>query len=47
MIIYGEALTTKSMVPMRSDGVELDVESPQLAQIFLQHALKNLVVRQP
>jgi hypothetical protein len=45
MIIYGEALTEGSTVPVRKDGVELDKESPPSAQMFLDDARRDLAIR--
>jgi hypothetical protein len=47
MIIYGEALPEESKVPVRKDGVELDKESPALAQTFLENACSTLIIRKP
>ena len=44
MIIYGEALPQDTAVPVRKGGVQLDMESPGSAQIFLEHARQGLVV---
>lgn len=45
MIIYGEALPDNSTVPVREGGVVLDKESPASAQMFLEHARKDLTIR--
>jgi hypothetical protein len=45
MIIYGEALSQNSPIPARQGGAELDVESPDAAGMFLEHARQGLVVR--
>jgi hypothetical protein len=45
MIIYGEALRQDSQIPVRNGGVELDKESPDSAQMFLEHAREDLIVR--
>jgi hypothetical protein len=47
MIIYGEALPEESKVPVRKDGVELDKESPALAQRFLENARRTMTIRKP
>jgi hypothetical protein len=44
MIIYGESLPVDSKVSVRQEGVQLDTESPQSADLFLQHALQNLTI---
>jgi hypothetical protein len=45
MIIYGEALPQNFKLPIREKGVELDTESPSLAQTLLDHAQRGLVVQ--
>ena len=45
MIIYGEALPQDSAVPVRKGGVNLDIESPNLAEVFLERARKGLDAR--
>jgi hypothetical protein len=45
MIIYGEALPQGTAVPVRNGGVDLDVESPGSAQMFLEHARQGLAVQ--
>ena len=45
MIIYGEALPQNTAVPVREGGVQLDTESPDSAQMFLEHARQGLVVQ--
>jgi hypothetical protein len=45
MIIYGEALPQHTAVPVRKGGVQLDMESPGSAQVFLEHARQGLVVQ--
>jgi hypothetical protein len=45
MIIYGEALPHNTAVPVRNGGVQLDTESPRLAQTFLEHARQGLIVQ--
>lgn len=45
MIIYGEALPLDSTIPVREKGLNLDTESPDLAQVLLEHARQGLVVR--
>lgn len=45
MIIYGEALPQDTAVPVRKGGVQLDMESPGSAQMFLEHARQGLVVQ--
>ncbi len=45
MIIYGEALPQNTAVPVRKGGVQLDTESPDLAQMFLEHARQGLVLQ--
>jgi hypothetical protein len=45
MVIYGEALPQDSTVPVRADGAKLDTESPEAAQLFLEHARRGLTVR--
>jgi len=47
MIIYGEALPEHSEIPVRKGGVELDKESRESAQMFLEHARGDLVIRRP
>ena len=44
MIIYGEALPQNSAVPVRKEGVNLDTESPDQAQVLLEHARQGLVI---
>ena len=44
MIIYGEALSKDSKVPMSSDGVHLDEASPESAKVILDHARQGLVI---
>jgi hypothetical protein len=45
MIIYGEALPQDTVVPIRKEGAHLDKESPDAAQMFLEHAHRGLVVQ--
>jgi hypothetical protein len=45
MIIYGEALPKDSALPVRKQGVSLDKESPDSAQMFLRRVREGLVVR--
>lgn len=45
MIIYGEALPQNTTVPVRNGGVQLDMESPSLARMFLEHARQGLAVQ--
>lgn len=45
MIIYGEALSPHSSVPVREGGVDLDVESAASAQKFLDHARHGLIIQ--
>ena len=45
MIIYGEALSHDSKVPVRENGVQLDKESPESATLFLEHARENVSIR--
>jgi len=45
MIVYGEALPQDTAVPVRKGGVLLDKESPDSAQMFLEHARQGLVVQ--
>lgn len=45
MIIYGEALPQNTAVPVRKGGVQLDTESPDSAQMFLEHARQGLVLQ--
>ena len=45
MIIYGEALPQNTAVPVRKGGVQLDSESPDSAQMFLERARRGLIVR--
>ena len=45
MIIYGEALPQNTAVPVRNGGLQLDTESPNSAQMFLEHARQGLVIR--
>jgi hypothetical protein len=45
MIIYGEALPQGTAVPVRKGGVPLDKESPDSAQVFLEHARQGLVIQ--
>ena len=47
MIIYGETLPENSDVPVRAGGVQLDQESPASAQMVLEHARRDLTIRQP
>jgi hypothetical protein len=47
MIIYGEALPEDTPIPVRKGGVQLDMESPDSAQMFLEHACQGLAVRMP
>ena len=44
MIIYGEALSDDSAVPVRDGGVQLDKESPDSAHLFLEHARRDLSI---
>jgi hypothetical protein len=44
MIIYGEALPQNSAVPVREKGLDLDKESPDSAQVLLEHARQGLVI---
>jgi hypothetical protein len=44
MIIYGEALPQNSAIPVRKEGVDLDTESPDSAQVLLEHARQGLVI---
>jgi hypothetical protein len=44
MIIYGEALPQNSAVPVRKEGIDLDTESPDSAQVLLEHARQGLVI---
>jgi hypothetical protein len=45
MIIYGEALPQNSAVPVREKGFDLGAESPDSAQVLLEHARQGLVIR--
>jgi len=45
MIIYGEVLPQDSAVPVRKDGLDLDTESPDSAQLLLEHARQGLIVQ--
>ena len=45
MILYGEALSQNTAIPVRNGGVLLDVESPSSAQMFLEHARQGLIVQ--
>lgn len=45
MIIYGEALPQDTAVPVRKGGVQLDLESPGSAKMFLERARQGLVVQ--
>jgi hypothetical protein len=45
MIIYGEALPQNSAIPVRTKGLVLDTESPDSAQLLLEHARQGLVIR--
>jgi hypothetical protein len=44
MIIYGEALPQNSVIPVRKGGVNLSTESPDSAQLLLEHARQGLVI---
>jgi hypothetical protein len=44
MIIYGEALPQNSAIPVRKEGVDLDAESPDSAQVLLERARQGLVI---
>lgn len=44
MIIYGEALPQTSAIPVRNKGVDLDTESPDSAQVLLEHARQGLFI---
>jgi hypothetical protein len=44
MIIYGEALPANSAVPVRKQGIDLDTESPDSAQLLLEHARQGLAI---
>jgi hypothetical protein len=44
MIIYGEALPQNSAIPVRKEGVDLDTESPDSAQVLLERARQGLVI---
>jgi hypothetical protein len=45
MIIYGEALPQNSAIPVREKGLNLDTESPALAQLLFEHARQGLIVQ--
>jgi hypothetical protein len=45
MIIYGEALPPNSAIPVRQKGLDLDKESPDSAQVLLEHARQGLVIQ--
>jgi len=45
MIIYGEALSESTDVPVRADGAPLDTELPATAHRFLESARQGLAVR--
>jgi hypothetical protein len=47
MIIYGEALSDNSDIPVRPGGVALDKEAPAAAQAFLENARRDLTIRKP
>ena len=44
MIIYGEALPQNSTIPVRKEAVDLGAESPDSAQVLLEHARRGLVI---
>jgi hypothetical protein len=44
MIIYGEALPQNSAIPVLKKGFDLDTESPDSAQVLLEHARQGLVI---
>jgi hypothetical protein len=44
MIIYGEALPQDGVIPVRKAGLDLDTESPDSAQVLLEHAREGLVI---
>jgi hypothetical protein len=44
MIIYGEALPQNSAIPIGKEGIDLDKESPDSAQVLLEHARQGLVI---
>jgi len=44
MIIYGEALSPHSDIPLRTGGVNLEKEAPDLALRFLEHARENITI---
>ncbi len=44
MIIYGEALPQSSAIPVREKGLDLGEESPESAQMLLEHARRDLVI---
>ena len=45
MIIYGEALPQNSTIPVRKERFDLDKESPDSAQVLLEHARQGLVIQ--
>jgi hypothetical protein len=45
MIIYGEALPQNSAIPVLKKGLDLDTESPDSAQVLLEHARQGLVIQ--
>jgi hypothetical protein len=45
MIIYGEALSQDSRVPVSDDGVRLDEASPESAKLLLEHARAGLTIQ--
>jgi hypothetical protein len=47
MIIYGEALSDNSEIPVHQGGVDLDKERPAAAQAILENARHDLTIRQP
>jgi hypothetical protein len=45
MIIYGEVLPQNSAIPVLKKGLDLDAESPDSAQVLLEHARQGLVIQ--
>lgn len=45
MIIYGEAVTPQSGIPIGASGIELDQDAPQAAQRLLDDLKRDLIIR--
>ena len=45
MIMYGEALTEASNIPVAPEGITLDTAAPEIAKQLLKHAQSGLSIR--